>query len=114
MKALLVVCGLLAVTVDSTLQIQQQEARELRTTTEQYAWSSNKCKSTKSGSSNTMSIANTQTKCKNYAKCGYTGTCATKSTQYKWLTTSNSNLSSGSGCYKGVNYKDSFTKATTE
>jgi len=50
-----------------------------------------------------MRKANTQTKCANYNKCKYTGTCSVSSNSYQWLTTSNSDVKSN-GCWYGVNF----------
>ena len=60
-----------------------------------------------------MAKANSSTKCYNYNKCKYTGTCGEYSSSYKWLTPADSDVTVA-GCYKGVNYATRYPSATTE
>ena len=60
-----------------------------------------------------MAKANSSTKCYNYNKCKYTGTCGEYSSSYKWLTPADSDVTVA-GCYMGVNYATRYPSATTE
>jgi hypothetical protein len=68
---------------------------------------------TKECKSNTNKIqanANTKTKCDNYSKCKYTGTCGTSAKDYQWLTTYNSDVNTPA-CYAGVNFQTAYSPA---
>merc|ERR1712127_181205 len=121
MFKLLLTVGLLMVVTVTPTQLMEENSMERALavfrgddTVSTYKWNSSQKKCYPSGkSTGAMTKANTSTKCSNYSKCKYTGTCGYSSKSYMWLTSSNSDVRT-SACYGGVNYSNAYPLATSQ